>query len=68
MLTEQRMTAAEALAELCHARSILDGRPDVFAETLRWVESVPGLVYGDLELGVERVLSLLAGFDGRRSA
>ena len=60
-LEEQRMTPAEALAALCHARSLLDRRPEVFAETLRWVESVPAyrLTYGDLDSAVERVWSLL---------
>ena len=63
MLTQRRMTAAEALAELCHAKSILDRRPEILAETLRWVESVPAyrLVYGDPDPAVERVLSLLRG-------
>jgi Coenzyme PQQ synthesis protein D (PqqD) len=60
-LEAQPMTAAEALTELCHARSLLDREPDVFAETLRWVESVPAyrLVYGDLDGAVEWGLSLL---------
>jgi hypothetical protein len=57
-----RITAAEALAELCHARSILDRQPNVLAETLRWVDSVPAyrLTYGNLDRAREWVLSLLA--------
>jgi hypothetical protein len=60
-LEQRPMTAAEAFAGLCHASPILDRRPDILAETLRWIESIPAyqLVYGDLELAVERVLSLL---------
>ena len=55
------MTATEALAELCHARSILDRRPEILAETLRWIESIPAyrVVYGDIDRMVERILSLL---------
>jgi hypothetical protein len=39
----------------------LDRDPDMLAETIRWVESVPAyrLIYGDLERAIERVLSLL---------
>ena len=61
-LEQQPMTAADALAALCQARSLLDRRPDLFTETLRWVESVPAyqLIYGDLETAVDRVLSLLS--------
>ncbi len=59
-LEQQPMTVAEALTGLCHARSLLDRQPDVFAETLRWVESVPAyrLVYGDLDRAIEWVWSL----------
>ena len=55
------MTAAEALAGLCHAKSLLDRQPEVFAETLRWIEAVPAyqLTYGDLDGAVAWVLSLL---------
>ena len=60
-LEQQRITAAEALTGLCHARSLLDRQPDVLAETLRWVESVPAyrLVYGDLDRAIAWVRSLL---------
>ena len=60
-LEQQPMTATEALAGLCHARSLLDRQPDVFAETLRWVESVPAyqLIYGDLDRAIDWVLSWL---------
>jgi hypothetical protein len=60
-LEPKPITAAEALTALCHAKSLLDRQPDVFAETLRWVESVPAyrLVYGDLDRAIEWVLSLL---------
>ncbi len=59
-LEQQPMTVAEALAELCHARSLLDREPDVFAETLRWVHSVPAyrIVFGDLDQAMQWVLSL----------
>lgn len=59
-LEQRRMTAAEAFAALCHARSILDRRPEVLEETLRFVERTPAyrLVYGDLDHAVERVRSL----------
>jgi hypothetical protein len=59
-LKQRRMTPAEALAALCHAKSLLDRQPDVFTETLRWVQSVPAyqLTYGDLDRAIERVLSL----------
>ncbi|MGH6900291.1 MAG: PqqD family peptide modification chaperone [Geminicoccaceae bacterium] len=61
VLEQQRMTPAEALVGLCHARSMLDRRPEVLAETLRWVESVPAyrVSYGELDSAVERVWSLL---------
>ena len=60
VLRQQLITPAEALAGLCHARSLLDRQTHVFAETLRWVESVPAyqLIYGDLDRAVESVLSL----------
>ena len=56
------LTSAESFAELCHARSMLDRQPDVLAETLRWIESVPAyrLTYGDLEHATKWALSLLA--------
>jgi hypothetical protein len=59
-LEHQPMTATEALAALCHARSLLDREPDLFAETLRWIASVPAhrLIYGDLEPAIEWVLSI----------
>lgn len=57
-----RITAAEAFAEICHARSILDRRPDVLAETLRWIASQPAyrITYGDLDRARDWVLSLSA--------
>ena len=60
-LEQRSITAAEALAGLCHSRSLLDRDPDKLAETIRWVESVPAcrLIYGDLERAMERILSLL---------
>jgi hypothetical protein len=60
-LEQRPITAAEALAGLCHTRSLLDRGPDQLAETIRWVESVPAyrLIYGDLERAMERVLSVL---------
>ena len=60
-LEQRPITAAEALAGLCHTRSLLDRGPDQLAETIRWVELVPAyrLIYGDLERAIERVLSLL---------
>jgi hypothetical protein len=62
-LEVHEMTAADALVQLCHARSMLDRDPHKFAETVRWVESVPAcrLVFGDLDRAVETVLSLLDG-------
>ena len=61
-LEQERMTPAEAMGGLCRARSMLDRRPEVLAETLRWVESVPAyrLRYGDLDRAVEQVFSLLS--------
>lgn len=55
VLKQQRMTAPEALAELCHARSLLDSQPEILAETLRWIESVPAyrLTYGDLDRAID---------------
>jgi hypothetical protein len=60
-LRQERLASAQALAGLCHARSILSRQPDVLADTLRWVESVPAyrLVYDDLDRAVETVLGLL---------
>ena len=60
-LEQVPLTTAEALAELCHARSMLDRRPAVFAETLRWLGSVPAyrLTYGDLDRAMDWVFSLL---------
>ena len=60
-LEAQPMTAAEALADLCHARSIMDRRPEVLSETLRWIETIPAyrLHYGDLGEAIEWVQSLL---------
>ena len=59
-LKQRRITAAEALAGLCHARSLLAREPEVLAETLRWVEATPAyrLTYGDLDHAIEWVLSL----------
>jgi Coenzyme PQQ synthesis protein D (PqqD) len=58
---QRRITAAEAFAELCRARSMLDRRPEILGETVRWVESIPAyqLVYRDLDRAVEWILSLL---------
>jgi hypothetical protein len=60
-LRRQRISPAQTLTALCQARSLLDSQPDVFAETLRWVESVPAyrLSYGSLDRAVEQVWSLL---------
>jgi hypothetical protein len=60
-LRKVRMAAHDAFAGLCHARSMLSRQPDVLADTLRWVESVPAyrLVYGDLDRAVASVLRLL---------
>ena len=60
-LEQGQLTTAEAFAELCHARPLLDRQPDVLAETLRWIESVPAyrLTYGDLDLATKWALSLL---------
>ena len=61
-LEQGQLTTAQAFAELCHARSMLDREPEVLAETLRWVESAPAfrLAYGDLDRAVNWALSLLA--------
>jgi hypothetical protein len=58
---QRRISPAEAFAELCHARSMLDRRPEVLGETLRWIESIPAyrLIYRDLDRAVEWILSLL---------
>jgi hypothetical protein len=60
-LEHERMMTVDALTELCHARALLDRQPQVFAETMRWVESVPAyrLVYGNLSPAIEWVLSML---------
>ena len=60
VLRQRRITTAEALAGLCHARSQLARQPAVLAETLRWVEAVPAyrLTYGDLDRALEWALSL----------
>jgi hypothetical protein len=60
-LREVRMGADEAFESLCHARSMLSRQPDVLADTLRWVESVPAyrLVYGDLDRAIDSVLRRL---------
>ena len=59
-LRQRRISAVEALAGLCHARSLLAREPDVLAETLRWVEATPAyrLAYGDLDQAIEWVQSL----------
>jgi hypothetical protein len=59
--TLRRLTAAETLTRLCHAASLLERRPEVLAETLRWVQAVPAheLVYGHLDAGLEQVRALL---------
>jgi hypothetical protein len=61
-LEQRRLTAVEALTGLCHARSLLDRQPDVFAETLRWIAAVPAyqLTYGDLDPAIEWVQALLS--------
>ena len=58
---EVRITTPEAFADLCHARSILDRQPDVVAETLQWIGSVPAsrLTYGALDRAADWALSLL---------
>jgi hypothetical protein len=60
-LAPERISAAEALAGLCHARSLMDRQPDVLAETLRWVETMPAyrLSYGNLNQAIAWVQSLL---------
>lgn len=57
-----RITTPEAFAHLCHARSMLDRRPDVLAETLRWIGSVPvyRLAYGELDRAADWALSFLS--------
>ena len=59
-LRQRRISAVEALAGLCHARSLLAREPDVLAATLRWVDATPAyrLAYGDLDQAIEWVLSL----------
>jgi hypothetical protein len=61
-LEARPMTAAEALTELCHARSLIERQPEVLAETLRWVEARPAyrLSYGDLDRAIDWVRSLLS--------
>jgi hypothetical protein len=60
-LAPERISAAQALAGLCHARSLMDRQPEVLAETLRWVETIPAyrLSYGDLDRAIAWVQSLL---------
>jgi hypothetical protein len=60
-LEQVRITTAEAFADLCHARSMLDRHPEVLAETLLWIGSVPAyrLTYGDLDRAADWALSLL---------
>ena len=60
-LEQVRITTAEAFADLCHARSMLDRHPEVLAETLQWIGSVPAyrLTYGDLDRAADWALSLL---------
>lgn len=57
----RRMTADEVFEGLCRTRSMLDRRPEVLAETLRWIECMPAyrLLYGDLDRAIERILSLV---------
>jgi hypothetical protein len=60
-LALRRIAAPDALTRLCHAASMLDRRPDLLAETLSWIESVPAyeLTYGELEPALGLVRSLL---------
>ena len=60
-LRQRRITAAEALAGLCHANSLLAREPEVLADTLRWLEATPAyrLSYGHLDQAIEWVLPLL---------
>jgi hypothetical protein len=60
-LAQVRITTTEAFVELCHARSMLDRQPDVLAETLRWIGTVPAyrLTYGDLDRAAAWAMSLL---------
>jgi hypothetical protein len=62
-LRQRRITAAEALAGLCHANSLLAREPEILADTLRWLEATPAyrLSYGDLDRAIEWVLPLLNG-------
>jgi len=55
VLQERRMSAPEAFAQLCHSGSMLDRQPEILAETLGWIESVPAfqLLYGDLDRAIE---------------
>lgn len=55
VLQERRMSPAEAFAQLCHGGSMLDRRPEILAETLGWIESIPAfqLLYGDLDRAIE---------------
>ena len=60
-LRQRRITAAEALAGLCHANALLARDAEVLADTLRWLEATPAyrLSYGDLDQAIEWVLPLL---------
>jgi hypothetical protein len=51
-LTARRLTAREALAAICEARSLLDRRPELLRETLQLVGKVPAyrIDQGDLDL------------------
>ena len=61
-LEQCRLTTAEAFAELCHARSMLDRQPDVLARPCAGSSRCPSyrLTYGDLDLATKWALSLLA--------
>jgi hypothetical protein len=53
--------ANQALTRLCHAASMLDRRPEMLAETLHWIQSIPTyeLSYRELEPALGPVRSLL---------
>ena len=60
-LDVRRATPFEALTKICDARSIIDRRPTMLAETLQFIRSVPAYVmrFGDLDSAVGQVRSLL---------
>ena len=57
----EQVSPFEALSGICHARSIIDRRPRILAETLRFVRSVPAyrLRFGNLGPAADAVRQLL---------